>query len=75
MAKTLEADLLRLEQVQEPENASLIGKVMCVLDYLSEIFVPARTTTSRLPALHRSVETLYLASCIPSRELEFMHSL
>ena len=28
MAKTLEADLLKLEQVQEPENASLIGKVM-----------------------------------------------
>lgn len=30
MAKTLEADLLKLEQVQEPENASLVGRVMCV---------------------------------------------
>ncbi|KAL3136944.1 hypothetical protein ABBQ32_006549 [Trebouxia sp. C0010 RCD-2024] len=28
VAKTLEADLLKLEQIQEPENASLIGKVM-----------------------------------------------
>lgn len=30
MAKSLEADLLKLEQVQEPENASLVGRVMCV---------------------------------------------
>lgn len=31
MAKTLEADLLKLEQVQEPEDLSLIGKVMYAL--------------------------------------------
>ena len=40
MAKTLEADLLKLEQVKQPEDGSLVGRVMsvhcCVLDALTE---------------------------------------